>query len=419
MSYDTSNFSLNVSRIKKPFTSFPIKDASSSLFNRSTDKNDLDIYIRGNSVAYNPITGRYVLCIRNQSQYDTQNGIFLKQTLYYSDNGKDWINCLTPILNVTANSVIWCGFLNKFFACGYGRNGEIRTQIASSSDGITWQSSLFTNVSVSFYYKELACSNNKIVAVSEIFTDTSLYSVDGINWLPINGLNINNYPTRISAPFSVAWSQQQNLWVAVGGTGLNVLGDSQQLGYFAWSVDGITWTQGACSDNTVTLMTTVRYDSTNQLWVACGNNSQISNLLVSTDGKNWTNRSNILRNDVSVGINNNGEWLLTGGFFTPIIINDVLQFVGPTVSKSTDQGNTWINIQTFEQNLSTMYGPVFILWAGNKWILAGYSFTGANPTLTEFIDTNGVIDTHDKGDQNGHTSNYLYLEKTIQLYENS
>ena len=150
--------------------------------------------------------------------------------------------------------------------------GNTPNTIMTSETGLTW-TGLGSNVfDVAGYDVTYSEEQNIWIAVGEDSTNTIANSIDGVNWNP-----------SISAPFStrgnsIAYSIQQNRWVSTG-LGTNC---------FAHSFDGITWIGDGCPAG-VTEGTGVDYSSIQNKWIAsvvAGGTTP--KLYSSLDGINWS-----------------------------------------------------------------------------------------------------------------------------------
>lgn len=386
MSYEPDFGGVRVSRIRKPFTQFLTKDASSSIYNRSSSTYKT---LLGRGISSATIDGktRYVMTVFNGTFYETQDlsNMVMTQTLFYSDNGKDWVACANNLLNYSANDVIWCDYLNKFFACGFGTEGvnEPRVIVVSSEDGITW-SPAYTRVGVnSSGFVTIASSNDKIV-IGNIWNGnntTSKYSTDGITW---NDTSITGSCSK------VAWGN--NLWTSVVDYKLY------------WSEDGITWsTEGQEFD--ILEINSLKYDGT--IWAAMGLalGNAPSSVLVSNDGKTWNYQGdNPL---LAVFGYNDDEWIAMG--LTP---NFTTFRFDISIQRSTDKGLTWTTIA-----VPIYLAGQIVFWDGEKWIITGGSSAYRASPLTIYQDpVSKLWKTRDLADQ---TKCDLFLqEKQVRAYEN-
>lgn len=380
---DESNFGVSISRIHKPFTQFLKRDSSSSIYNQSTPDYK-SVY--GSEIAYTVINGqkRYVMTVSNQSFYDETSTSPMTHTLFYSNNGKDWFPSANNLLNYSANGVTWCGFLNKFFACGFGKNGDTRTMVVSSSDGITWIPSYAQNVVSTTTFNMIVSSNDKIVIGNSSTEYYSMYSTNGITWLN----------TSIGGGcYALAWGN--NLWTA--NVNLN----------FYWSADGITWVTE--NQSPLFLAFKMAYDGT--IWVAVGTGVlNMPTTLTSDDGKTWNYQGDNKNARFALGYNNN-TWLTYA-----IDYDNQNRLV---LQSSTDKGLTWTTIADLN------FGGSCILWDGEKWVMSGDggaiitsgSVRHTRSPLTIYYDNlSNVWTTHDLPDQTA--CNLFLLEKQVKAYEN-
>lgn len=390
MSYEPDFGGVSVSRIRKPFTQFLIKDASSSIYNRASSAYKS---LGGRGIACATINGetRYVMTVANGTFYQTENLSTTKmtQTLFYSNNGKDWVACANNLLNYTANDVVWCGYLNKFFACGFGKTDDTRVLVVSSEDGITWEPAYSQNIPSSIGFVTIASSDNKIV-IGNMFpmnaVNATKYSTDGMTW---NDTSIGEGCTK------VAWGN--NLWTAV-----------VDMSHLYWSNDGITWTtQGQEFD--IVEINALKYDGT--IWAAMGfgvGDAQ-SSVLVSNDGKTW-NYQGDNKLLATFGFNDD-EWISMGYAFNPTIFSFSI-----SIFRSIDKGATWSVIA-----MPIYLGGEAVFWDDEKWIIVGSAYGsgyyGRSSPFTIYQDPiTKLWTTRDLADQK--KCNLFLQEKQVRAYEN-
>ena len=161
--------------------------------------------------------------------------------------------------------------------------------ILYSSDGISWKQ---TEEGASFSISGwgVAYGNNRWVAVGDNdggYGDdygNILYSSDGISWKQTEeGASFADYGQ------GVAYSSEQNRWVAVGE---NTGGAGGDYGHILYSSDGISWKQTEEGASFAAAGTEVAYSSEQNIWVAVGGNGggaggDYGHILYSSDGISW------------------------------------------------------------------------------------------------------------------------------------
>jgi hypothetical protein len=184
-----------------------------------------------------------------------------------SPDGITWTARQSP-LNAGPRDLIFAN--GKFVAIGYNSSGLISMQ---STDGINWTSTSLP----SGLWAELSYGNGMFIAsylatcntCFENYTGFFMTSTDGLNWTVRNDANFTNYGLR-------------NITYGAGrfvATGTNLYNQGYRLFY---SSDGLSWTMGAPGNAGY-------YD-----FPVFGNgifavvNPINSNMIISTDGINWT-----------------------------------------------------------------------------------------------------------------------------------
>ncbi len=181
-------------------------------------------------------------------------------TLAYSNDGVKWVGLGNTILTDYVQSVFYGDSL--WVATGSG-NASTK-HIAISVDGYNW-SSLNSSPFYGIGYSAIQEKTPKFIA-GGTGVDNMRGSIDGQTWYYIKS------PFR-TATNDVCWSQQQQLWVAVGEGG-NTL---------AYSSNGIKWT----GLNLFSIRgKKVTYNATENRWYATGEGGS-NTMFVSLDAKYW------------------------------------------------------------------------------------------------------------------------------------
>ena len=212
--------------------------------------------VNGNTAAYG--NGVWVILSTASSQrshYSTNNGLSFQPTPNNS-----------PMDSGSWQAVAFSPVLNRFAAVS---NADSYAY-ATSDDGINW---VGRGGSPSKNYQDIAWGKNKFVAVVRQ-SEIAYYSYDGINWSECNTSAIRN--GTIGNPFlrGIAYSDEKEMWVAVGESGL------------IYSVDGITWYQ-SYDQVTNANHTSVVYGNGKFVAIAGGSASG-TRVTISDDGISWT-----------------------------------------------------------------------------------------------------------------------------------
>ena len=188
-------------------------------------------------------------------------------------------------------------------------------------------------------------------------------SLDGSNWTARTNAFTNGY--------AIAYSAQQNLWVALGNGG----------GAIQTSTDGINWT---VRTSFCTTGNGIAYSAQQNLWVmVCQGGATIQ---TSPDGINWTSRTNGLSSGGGIAFNNsttNPLWVAVGD--------------GATIQTSSNGINWTAQTNGFTTGLGIAYSTQQSLW-----VAIGFSGGGVGSTTIQ-TSPNGINWT---ARTNGFTTGY-------------
>ncbi len=226
----------------------------------------------------------------------------------------------------------------------------------SVNGGLTWTHANQSTLNRNFLVTDVAYSQqlNVWVAVGHqgsVNTPRATMSNDGIVW--------NQTVVTLSGGggycVSVARSDYQGIWVTGQNSGIST------------STDGITWTLRASSFSTNGVYVT--YSPTLNLWVASGGATGSTSIASSTDAITWTPRvSNLYSLDV--------KWVPQG-----IFVASIYQTSGVTLETSID-GISWTPSNVpFAAGVSTS-GTRGVVSNGTFYYLLGYSSSGGETVLT-------------------------------------
>ena len=202
----------------------------------------------------------------------------------YSTNGIDW--SINDMGLGSRNWISVCYGNDKFVAVS-----DSSANIAYSTDGINWTAGSTEGTFIQLY--SVCYGNDKFVAVATHWSNkivngsyksirdqiTSFSSSDGITWTE-NKISTNvdsNNNSRNTAGIHICYGNDKFVviwWNTNSNSSLTVNG-------FAYSYDGITWTEGTIS-STSGIWTSICYG--NDKFVAVSN----TNFAYSTDGITWT-----------------------------------------------------------------------------------------------------------------------------------
>ena len=156
---------------------------------------------------------------------------------------------------------------------------------AISTDGITWTENLISDTSRN--WRSVCYGNNKFVAVASNNNYCAYYSIEDAVWTE---KKISNTSRDWQ---SICYGNEKFIAVASGNYGENV--------YFAYSTDGITWTEGVMLSNSSASIINYRYSICygGGMFVAVGYTEDDSsgtvvtdnNMSYSFDGINWISKS--------------------------------------------------------------------------------------------------------------------------------
>ena len=287
-----------------------------------------------------------------------------------------------------------------FVAVGADVIGSGARNIAYSLDGISWArvtTNIFSDAAAGVAYSN---NQNKWIAVGQGIVNTMAWSPDGIRWI---GMGNNLFPSVGNA---IVYSPEQNRWVA-GGRGFTQL-------YF--SSDGFIWT--AANSGIFTGVNGITYSSTLNQWVAVGLGS--NTIATSPDGITWTGLGNIIFDTAAYSVRYaDGIYIATGASTvtqawstdgitwtgTPELVSSSRRdsvyaqgrwlLVGPasvTFQNSTD-GKSWTSKANFA-GITHVFGITYNS-AYNRYVAVGdgtnkiiYSSDGDNWSGTGFVFSN-------------------------------
>lgn len=184
-----------------------------------------------------------------------------------SDTQDRWVvvgqNGTVPCIRTSSDGITWATQTAPHTATGYYRAVAVNNTlgfwvtvgdggaIATSTDGLTWTSRTSNTTS---QLLGVGCSPTMAVAVGS--GGRIVTSTDGINWT-VRSSGISSYSIM-----SVAWSQDEQLWVAVSLTN-----------QVTTSPDGINWTARATGG--ATNINDVYRSEVKDLWLGSGSNATI------------------------------------------------------------------------------------------------------------------------------------------------
>lgn len=286
----------------------------------------------------------------------------LLASIVYSYNGSIWYPVGKNIFTIRGRSVAWNGSL-------WVGAGEGTHTLAYSKDGLNWTglgSTIFT------LGNSVAWNGSQWLATGS-GSNTLAYSSDGLSWTGIGstiftrGNSVawgnSNWVATGSGSNTLAYSANGSVWTGLGSTvftegvavawnGLQwMAGGRSQL---AVSSDGVNWT----NRNISTILSSVNgitYASSN--WAVTGV-PLTDAFAYSMDGSNWSGRtvSTIFTQGFSIASRGSGA---TPYNFLPIIA------CGATISRSTD-GTTWTPVTNpFTSTVSCA------AWNGSFWVAGG------------------------------------------------
>jgi len=203
----------------------------------------------------------------------------------------------TSTIQTSTDGLNWTSVSSNSFSIGFGvaynsntnlwvtagvPSGDSTSTIQWSSDGVNWTSAQSGFDGAGY---GVATSGPLWVATGASPTplNTILWSSDGSNWNPALTGGFDYFGGPADA-YGVAYSPQQNLWVAIG----NSSNDSRST--IQWSSDGSNWNPAQTGGFDVggTLGGGIAYSAGQNLWVAAGYSASGATLLSSADGSNWS-----------------------------------------------------------------------------------------------------------------------------------
>jgi hypothetical protein len=211
-------------------------------------------------IAYSPSLGKFSAVVHA--------GVTTNR-VYYSDDGINFTS--GSISNRTWTNIIWAETFGLFLA--HGRTGGSNTPpiIASSTDGETYTDRYTSSTNDdqgAIGYSPSLGTNGRAVLLSRT-GNTGRYSDDGIDW-----------SETVSHPsitlFDIAWSEELNIFVAVGQGGA------------ASSTDGINWTSRTVPESGNWMKVT--WSKHLSKFVAVASNTT-NRVMYSTNGTSWTSAS--------------------------------------------------------------------------------------------------------------------------------
>jgi hypothetical protein len=215
-----------------------------------------------NTNKVNTDTASYLLTIDNEAPATTQN------------TGVTW-STSTSAANDTWNSVTYGNGLFVAVAATTTSNKSVMT----SPDGVTWTQRTATTTNNS--WRSVTYGNGLFVAVTATSTNKNVMtSPDGITWTLRTGQNLNTVWNSVTYGGGV--------FVAVGG-------DYSYTDSIMYSVDGITWLDATSDPLQSQAFTSVAYG--NGVFVAiasstcAGSCGGVSLIATSVNGISWTSRS--------------------------------------------------------------------------------------------------------------------------------
>ena len=333
------------------------------------------------------------------------NGVYIalhsnSHNAYYSTDGVSWIDVDIPNTGEMPNDLYW-------IACCYGNDKFIAIAMNSkiyaySTDGITWTEGTLPS---SKTYKTVSFINGCFIITYE--GNAFLYSTDGINWNSSNMPSDNwNYACSgnncvicfsdtyavtkitINAPKSTApsawfvvddsklgeyelesWTKgtmpSSQKWYSVCYGNGKFVSVSWSSNIYAYSIDGITWTEGTMpSSRSSQMWDSVCYG--NDKFVAVEYNYGI--FAYSTDGINWTEGTMPSSNHWHSVCYGNGKFVAVSNSSTFVYSTDGITWTKGTMPSS----QKWYSV---------CYGNgKFVAVAYSNNTIAAYSTDGINWT---------------------------------------
>lgn len=212
------------------------------------------------------------------------------RTLVYSYDGLTWVPTTTQPFGIYAFDVAWNGSL--WIAVG-GGGGPTGTNVAYSSDGLTWTGIHVQNVSA----RGIAWSQNSWFLTGATETDSIVYSsVNGINWTPVSSTAYGPAYTIVSKQLYPYGSVTNSLSIACGSGASSLYISS----------DGTTWFPLSSP------LTTAYCVSWNGFhWVAGGTGS-VNPIAYSSDGLNWSTGTIEYMTSIHAIAYSSGKWIVVG-----------------------------------------------------------------------------------------------------------
>ena len=266
------------------------------------------------------------------------------------------------------------------------------------------------------------------------YNSAAKYSTDGSNWSNTSNFdsNGNQYFDYYATRYSVAYSQDQNLWVMVGagtssiisysgngsnwsniqsGTLFNNYGTSVVYASSMWVAGGHDTLGGATlkyssngSNWSNTNISSVKIWSVhyaNGIWHAgttSDNNNSASTILYSTNGSNWSNTNNSMyANTISIGYGNS-LWVAVGNDNG----NSPIKYSGDGINWSNQSNATFNSLGLYVSYVNNLwialgqYGPNSIFYSSNgyNWLTTTGGFNG----YAGFADIGGTRNSLAYGD---------------------
>lgn len=228
----------------------------------------------------------------------------------YSNDGETWNEASGVIINYECKSITYGN--NMFVAVGYrkGSSGIFPSYI--STDGINWTASTVYRNTYYFDAMSIAYGNGLFVSVGVNYSYAygAFYSIDGLTWTPIGGLNTtstylgvaygNGRFVCVGTDGRSYYSTNGINWTVMTGLANNTYysvtyGNGRFVcvgyyGYSYYSINGTTWT--AMNGLTIGTYFAVTYKQGFFICVGGSNNNTYS--AISEDGTNWVMNSNAM-----------------------------------------------------------------------------------------------------------------------------